>query len=218
MKGDVIASESTSGQGWPGVWMRPFLELCVLRCIADGPTYGYAISARLAEAGITELKGGVLYPLLGRLEREHLVRTRWEAGDGGPGRKFYELTPAGRAQLAGMLASWDRFTTDVTSYLGSRAESRTKPRSSKPAPAPAASPVPSVPVPAAPKPGRSRPSRIRPAHGVRWEQEWQSLLAEQSEPTNARRAEAGEMTRNAIPGLRQLDDASATRRGPKEEK
>ncbi|WP_369793004.1 helix-turn-helix transcriptional regulator, partial [Kocuria sp. ZOR0020] len=29
-----------------------------------GPTYGYQITTQLAEAGLGELKGGTLYPLL----------------------------------------------------------------------------------------------------------------------------------------------------------
>ena len=49
---------------WPGEWMRGVLSLCVLRVVADGPTYGYAIAARLAEAGLGSVKGGTLYPIL----------------------------------------------------------------------------------------------------------------------------------------------------------
>ena len=37
---------------WPSEWLRGVLGACVLRVIADGPTYGYAISAALEDAGI----------------------------------------------------------------------------------------------------------------------------------------------------------------------
>ncbi len=53
--------------------MRGVLSLCVLRVVADGPTYGYAIAARLADAGLGTVKGGTLYPLLTRLQTEGLV-------------------------------------------------------------------------------------------------------------------------------------------------
>jgi PadR family transcriptional regulator len=70
---------------WPGEWMRGVLSLRVLRVlrvVADGPTYGYAIAGRLADAGLGSVKGGTVYPILTRLEAEGLVASAWEAGDG----------------------------------------------------------------------------------------------------------------------------------------
>src|SRR5690625_898005 len=84
---------------YPSEWLRGVLELCVLRVLADGATYGYAIAAELAQAGLGEIKGGTLYPLLGRLEKNALVTAEWRAGEGGPGRKYFALTAAGRAEL-----------------------------------------------------------------------------------------------------------------------
>ena len=60
---------ATSSTPWPGDWLRGVLEIAVLRCLADGgPSYGYAIALALEEAGLGQVKGGTLYPLLGRLE------------------------------------------------------------------------------------------------------------------------------------------------------
>ncbi|MFC8193612.1 PadR family transcriptional regulator [Cellulomonas sp. NPDC057328] len=98
---------------WPGEWLRGVLTLCVLRVLADGPTYGYDIAQRLDAAGLGEVKGGTLYPLLGRLHTADLVREEWRPGDGGPGRKYYELTAAGRARLRRDAAEWARFA-DLT--------------------------------------------------------------------------------------------------------
>ena len=36
--------------------------------------------------------------------------THWQAGDGGPGRKFYDLSPSGRRHLADRTADWEAFT------------------------------------------------------------------------------------------------------------
>ena len=98
--------------------MRGVMELCVLRAIADGPTYGYAIAVEVESHGLGSLKGGSLYPLLGRLERDEWVHTYWGAGDGGPGRKFYELTEAGRDHLEELTKTWTRFSGLVATYLG----------------------------------------------------------------------------------------------------
>ena len=95
---------------WPSEWLRGVLELCVLRVLADGATYGYAVATRLADSGLGTVKGGTLYPLLIRLENAGLVTAQWRAGDGGPGRKYYELTEHGRAELASTTDRWVRFT------------------------------------------------------------------------------------------------------------
>ncbi|MGY1718147.1 MULTISPECIES: PadR family transcriptional regulator [unclassified Blastococcus] len=104
---------------WPGEWMRGVLSLCVLRVVADGPTYGYAIAARLAEAGLGSVKGGTLYPILTRLETEGLVSSSWEAGDGGPGRKFFTLTTAGEQALRERADQWRTFTERAAGLLSS---------------------------------------------------------------------------------------------------
>jgi PadR family transcriptional regulator PadR len=86
------------------------LEVCVLRVLADGTTYGYAIASRLADGGLGVVKGGTLYPLLNRLETAGLVEAEWRAGDGGPGRKYYVLTDSGHQELQNTADQWSRFT------------------------------------------------------------------------------------------------------------
>lgn len=98
-------------------WLRGVLGLCVLRAMADGPTYGYAIAAELAEAGFGDIKGGTLYPLLARLEKHKLVTVEWRAGEGGPGRKYFALTEAGRTELGQGITQWTAFSAMVTDHL-----------------------------------------------------------------------------------------------------
>ena len=69
---------------WPSEWQRGVLDLCVLHILADGPTYGYSIAARLTDAGFADVKGGTLYPLLKRLEGAGLVDVEWRPGEAGP--------------------------------------------------------------------------------------------------------------------------------------
>lgn len=101
----------------PSEWLRGVLEVCVLRVMAEGPTYGYAIAAELAAAGLGDIKGGTLYPLLARLEKNALVSVEWRTGEGGPGRKYFTLTAAGRDQLDAGLAQWRTFSTTVGDHL-----------------------------------------------------------------------------------------------------
>ncbi len=102
---------------WPTEWLRGVLELCTLGILARGPAHGYAVAQQLEEAGLGSVKGGTLYPLLTRLEAAGLLTAAWEAGDGGPGRKVFQVTPAGRADLERRAALWDGFTALTCSLL-----------------------------------------------------------------------------------------------------
>ncbi|WP_165063867.1 PadR family transcriptional regulator [Marisediminicola senii] len=95
---------------WPSEWLRGVLGVCVLRALLDGPSYGYAITRRLAAAGLGDVKGGTLYPLLARLEEARYVEVEWRAGDGGPGRKYFALTDQGRTHARSLAARWAAFT------------------------------------------------------------------------------------------------------------
>ena len=97
-------------QSWPSEWLRGVLEVCVLRVLLDGPNYGYAITQALSEAGLGDVKGGTLYPLLGRLEQAGRVEVEWRPGEAGPGRKFFALTTEGRLHAQELAARWAEFT------------------------------------------------------------------------------------------------------------
>jgi PadR family transcriptional regulator PadR len=106
-----------SDQPWPSEWLRGVLEVCVLRMLADGETYGYAVASRLADSGLGVVKGGTLYPLLNRLKSAELVTVQWRAGDGGPGRKYYRLTDQGHRELQSTASQWSLFTETTRSII-----------------------------------------------------------------------------------------------------
>lgn len=110
---------------WPSEWLRGVLGLWVLRALEAGPTYGYAITVQLAEAGLGEVKGGTLYPLLSRFESAGLVSVEWRPGERGPGRKFYRLTDAGHATLTHDAARWVRFATLTSAFITGTARTTT---------------------------------------------------------------------------------------------
>ena len=120
---------------WPGDWLRGVLEMAVLRVLATEPaSYGYAISVALERNGLGAVKGGTLYPLLARLEQAAYVQTRWEAGDGGPGRKYYTITDSGRSHLSSTSAAWCEFAQTTASFL--REDAPGIPAASRPTAAP----------------------------------------------------------------------------------
>lgn len=98
-------------------WLRGVLPLLVLAVLDHGECYGYDIARQLKDAGLGEVKGGTLYPTLARLERDDLVAVRWSAQSGGPARKYYRLTPAGRTHRRNGAAAWLAFVHRATDVL-----------------------------------------------------------------------------------------------------
>lgn len=75
---------------------KGILELAVMGVLRHERHYGYSLVRVLSEAGSISLKEGTIYPILGRLDRDGLVRSEWVESVQGPPRKYYALTPAGR--------------------------------------------------------------------------------------------------------------------------
>lgn len=106
------------GQDRESQWLKGVLDLAVLAVLQrEGSAYGYTISESLAKAGVADVKGGTLYPLLARLEDERLVVSSWVAGDGGPARKYFALTDRGRTALVDGRTGWRDFAARATSAL-----------------------------------------------------------------------------------------------------
>lgn len=99
-------------------WQRGLLATCVLAVLARDSAHGYAVAQRLQELGVGQVKGGTLYPVLNRLEGEGAVTSAWREGEGGPGRKVFEITAAGRKRLEQMQRQWQPFATAVSDLLG----------------------------------------------------------------------------------------------------
>lgn len=80
----------------------------VLAILADEESYGYAILKRVEELseGRMEWSDGMLYPLLHRLERLGLLRSRWGSSESGRRRKYYRITAAGRGELSEHRRQW----------------------------------------------------------------------------------------------------------------
>ncbi|WP_190084080.1 PadR family transcriptional regulator [Streptomyces longisporoflavus] len=99
-------------------WLRAALPLCLLGMLERGESYGYALLQDLSAAGLANAKAATLYPALTRLEEEGAVAIRWSAGEGGPGRKYYSLTDAGRERLVVEYRAWRDFDGVVTALAG----------------------------------------------------------------------------------------------------
>jgi PadR family transcriptional regulator PadR len=92
------------------------LELCVLTLLSQADAYGYEIASRLMrEVGMGE---GTIYPLMRRMQDDGLVTTYLVEAPGGPPRKYYRMTDAGRATLKAQRGEWKSFMQSVERMLG----------------------------------------------------------------------------------------------------
>jgi PadR family transcriptional regulator PadR len=107
-----------SGEGRRTQLLRGVLDLCLLAVMDEGPAYGYEMTKRLRARGLSIVGEGSIYPLLGRLEREGLVETYRAASDGGPPRKYYRPSAAGRRALAAGVSEWRAVRDSLEGVLG----------------------------------------------------------------------------------------------------
>jgi PadR family transcriptional regulator PadR len=98
-------------------WLKGVLDLLVLASLTGGESYGYEIAKTLADAGLGQIKGGTLYPVLNRLEEAGLVSAEFRVADRGPGRRYYHLTDEGRATLTEQSGLWFEFDESVRKML-----------------------------------------------------------------------------------------------------
>ncbi|HNY39315.1 MAG TPA: PadR family transcriptional regulator [Bryobacteraceae bacterium] len=78
------------------------LQLLILRTVLSGPMHGYAIAKRIREAssGALVVEEGSLYPALNRMLVKGWISAKWGVSDNNRKARFYEITRAGRRQLA----------------------------------------------------------------------------------------------------------------------
>ena len=102
---------------WVTQLRKGILELCLLNQLRRGEQYGYDLVRGLAEIDGLVIQEGTVYPILSRLRREGLLRSRIRESEQGPPRKYYALTAAGRAALREMNTYWRRLTTKIAATL-----------------------------------------------------------------------------------------------------
>jgi transcriptional regulator len=96
------------------------LDLLVLKILSRRPRlHGYAIMTAIAEMSeeVLRVEEGSLYPALHRMEETGWVRAEWITKESGRRARIYELTPAGRKQLATEESRWRAVTSAVNRVL-----------------------------------------------------------------------------------------------------
>jgi len=97
------------------------LDLMVLKTLeALGPLHGYGIARRIEQVSdnLLQLNQGTLYPALLRLQQRGWIKSGWGTSDNNRRARFYQLTNAGRRQLAAETKNWERISGVMARLLG----------------------------------------------------------------------------------------------------
>ena len=83
---------------------RGMLDVCVLKVLTRGDSYGYQIIKDLD--GHVAMSESTLYPILKRLESAQYL-TVYSVEHNGRLRKYYSITDAGRKRIRDFLNEWE---------------------------------------------------------------------------------------------------------------
>ena len=100
------------------------LDLLILQTLMWGAQHGYGISQviRSQSGDVLQVDTGSLYPALHRLERQKWIKSEWRLTENNQQAKFYQLTAAGRKQLAAERSRWTQMSDAIAAVLANRPE------------------------------------------------------------------------------------------------
>ena len=100
---------------------RNDIPIFILAVLESGDAHGYAIAREIDRRceGDIVLRDGALYPALRTLEDDGLIVGEWQTQEsGGPARKIYRLTDAGRSEATRRASLWRGYAKNVERILG----------------------------------------------------------------------------------------------------
>ena len=95
------------------------LDMLILRTLTLEPMHGYGIGARLTQIsdGVLQVNAGSLFPALGRLERNGLIKGEWRSTENSRRAKYYSITARGRAKLKRETRDWEVHSKAIARVL-----------------------------------------------------------------------------------------------------
>ena len=87
----------------------------ILRTLNCGPLHGYAIARHIHDwsRGELEIEDGSLYPALNRMLHKGWVTAEWGVTENNRKARFYQLTAAGKKQLAAELSAFNKMVRAI---------------------------------------------------------------------------------------------------------
>jgi PadR family transcriptional regulator PadR len=98
---------------------RGFLEVCVLKVLSEGDSYGYQLIKDISPC--IDISESTLYPILKRLESSDMV-TVYSVEHNSRLRKYYRITETGLKKLSDFIDEWKEVVA-VYSFITAGKES-----------------------------------------------------------------------------------------------
>jgi PadR family transcriptional regulator PadR len=91
------------------------LDMLVLRTLQWGPQHGHGIGQAITTQSdaLLKVETGSLYPALHRLEKRGWLKSAWGISEANQRAKYYQLTPAGKAQLLRERDRWSQLVDAI---------------------------------------------------------------------------------------------------------
>jgi len=107
-----------------GEMLQGTLDMLILRTLVMGKAHGHTIAHVIENTSedVLQVEQGSLYPALHRLEDRGWVKSSWGLSDNNRKAKFYELTAAGKKQLAAERKRWQQVVVAIGRILDEAAE------------------------------------------------------------------------------------------------
>lgn len=107
-----------------GEMLQGTLDMLILRTLVMGKAHGHTIAHIIENTSedVLQVEQGSLYPALHRLEDRGWVKSSWGVSENNRKAKFYELTTAGKKQLAAERERWQQVVVAIGRILGEAAE------------------------------------------------------------------------------------------------
>ncbi|MFJ8066287.1 poly-beta-hydroxybutyrate-responsive repressor [Psychrobacillus sp. NPDC096426] len=106
-KEELIKKNKNTNIGAP----KNFLIPIMLLHLRDWNTHGYELMEKITKFGVESVDQGNFYRLLRQLEKDALVTSEWDTTSGGPAKRIYSITEAGKQYLdlwAGSLGQYQK--------------------------------------------------------------------------------------------------------------
>ncbi|MDL2324215.1 PadR family transcriptional regulator [Ruminococcaceae bacterium OttesenSCG-928-A16] len=99
--------------------IRGHTDMIILANLMKEDSYGYRINREIQEKtnNMFELKEATLYSAFRRMEKEGVIRSYWGVEDLGARRRYYTITPEGRAAFAQYCKEWDQVKTTIDQLI-----------------------------------------------------------------------------------------------------
>ncbi len=102
-----------------GVEVRPrnWLVPVILLTLREWNSYGYELIERTAAFGFEAMNPGTLYRTLRQMEKDGVVKSKWETSKGGPARRIYTITDAAEAYLDFWAEALEQYRRNMDTFF-----------------------------------------------------------------------------------------------------